>query len=176
MTADSNQSWDLEEVRRVLVAAVAKACPAWLAGDREDIVQGAMIRVVRILEQQGEENRIRSTSYLWRVGYTATISEIRRRRRQQEEPVDLDAAPEPVDPGTPDPERVSASREIGRGIEDCLLAMIEPRRLAVTLHLHGYGLKESAAMLGWDVKRVDNLLYRGLGDLRKCLSGKGLEP
>ena len=160
----------------MLSAAVAKACPSWLADDREDIVQGAMIRVVRILEQ-GEENPIRSASYLWRVGYTATISEIRRRRRQQEDPVDLDTqAAEPVDSRTPDPERSSSARQIGRGIEDCLLQMIEPRRLAVTLHLHGYGLKESAQMLGWEVKRVDNLLYRGLADLRKCLSGKGLEP
>ena len=90
--------------------------------------------------------------------------------------MDLDAVAEPVDPSTPDPERSISGIQIGRGIEDCLLQMIEPRRLAVTLHLHGYGLKESARMLGWDAKRVDNLLYRGLADLRKCLSGKGLEP
>lgn len=78
-------------------------------------------------------------------------------------------------PGTlPDPERRIASREIGEGIRACLVDMIEPRRLAVLLHLHGFGLKESAGVLGWSQKRTDNLLYRGLADLRKCLAAKGL--
>ena len=30
--------------------------------------------------------------------------------------------------------------------------------------------------LAWTLKKTENLTYRGLGDLRKCLSGKGLEP
>ena len=33
-----------------------------------------------------------------------------------------------------------------------------------------------AEMLGWNAKRADNLVYRGLADLRRCLTAKGIEP
>ena len=66
--------------------------------------------------------------------------------------------------------------ELGVGIRDCLGGLAEPRRLAVLLHLEGFRAEEASRVLHWDVKRVQNLIYRGLADLRRCLEGKGLVP
>jgi RNA polymerase sigma-70 factor (ECF subfamily) len=50
------------------------------------------------------------------------------------------------------------------------------RRLAVTLYLHGHSVPDAARILDWSAKRTENLVYRGLADLRECLLSKGLRP
>jgi len=65
---------------------------------------------------------------------------------------------------------------VGRAIRDCLLGLVTPRRLAVTLHLQGHTVPQAAEVLGWDAKRTENLVYRGLADLRVCLARKGVTP
>ena len=74
------------------------------------------------------------------------------------------------------PERTAVARQIGRGIRGCLRAMKQERRLAVTLHLQGHTVPEAARLLNWAFKRTENLVYRGLSDLRACLTAKGLQP
>ena len=54
--------------------------------------------------------------------------------------------------------------------------MSKDRRLAVTLYLQGHTVPEAARILGWAAKRTENLVYRGLADLRQCLLGKGHTP
>jgi RNA polymerase sigma-70 factor (ECF subfamily) len=54
----------------------------------------------------------------------------------------------------------------------CLGQLQERRRVAVTLHLQGYAVGEVASALGWTEKQAENLVYRGLGDLRRCLGGE----
>ena len=48
--------------------------------------------------------------------------------------------------------------------------------MAVVLHLQGHSVPEAARLLNWGNKRTENLVYRGLADLRNCLALKGLEP
>ena len=74
----------------------------------------------------------------------------------------------------PDPERAAAGRELGAVIQGCLGRLVRPRRLAVTLHLMGHSVPEAARLLGWSVKRLENLVYRGLADLRGCLKTSGV--
>ena len=101
------------------------------------------------------------------------MDEIRRVRRRRESDLD-DEGVEPVAIAQPDPERIAASREIGRGILDCLSRMSRERRLAVTLYLQGHSVPEASRVLDWTAKRTENLVYRGLTDLRECLMSKGL--
>ena len=54
--------------------------------------------------------------------------------------------------------------------------MVEPRKLAVTLHLLGYKVPQIAKKMGWNPKRASNLVYRGLDGLRDCLRGMELTP
>ncbi len=76
----------------------------------------------------------------------------------------------------PSPERESFGREISAGIRKCLAQLVEPRKLAVTLHLLGYKVPQIAQKMGWNTKRASNLVYRGLDGLRDCLRAMELTP
>jgi RNA polymerase sigma-70 factor, ECF subfamily len=164
-------------LRQQLVRAVRRVCPGWLSDHADDIVQCA---VVKLLERRSEGSGPLRPSYLWKVAYTATVDEIRRRRRRREVALDGgedDPATTVVAEGTvTDPERLQAASEIGRALRDCLVRIVEARRLAVVLHLQGHTVPEAGRILGWREKRVENLVYRGLADLRRCLSAKGMTP
>jgi len=165
---------ELDRLRRTLERCVARVCPRWLAGQREDLVQDAMIKV-QAMVRRGEQDGVSSSSYLRAVAYSATVDEIRRRRRRevgvQDEVLESVAPSE-----APGPDRRLDGGELGRAIGGCLTALSGPRRLAVALHLYGFGREESVKVLGWSDKRVDNLRYRGLADLRRCLESKGYAP
>jgi RNA polymerase sigma-70 factor (ECF subfamily) len=149
----------IERIRQVLIRAVQRHCPAPLAAHREDLVQMALVRLLE--RAPGEETAARGTSYLWRVAYTVVIDEIRRFRRQQRQAGQLSKD----EPGAPGPEARSE-------MLDCLAGLQDRRRTAVTLHLQGFRTAEVAAALGWTEKQAENLVYRGLADLRACLEGE----
>ncbi len=75
------------------------------------------------------------------------VDEIRRLGRRHETDLE-DEAVAPAAIAKQSPERTAASREVGRGIQECLLAMKRERRLAVTLHLQGHTVPETARILG----------------------------
>jgi RNA polymerase sigma-70 factor (ECF subfamily) len=157
---------------------VARLCPSWLSGQRDDLVQAAVMRVMQIVDARAsnaEENRALASFYLYRVAHSALVDEIRRVRRRREADLENEEAAS-LTIAAPDPERISASREIGRGIQDCLSQMSRERRLAVTLYLQGHGVPEASRILDWSKKRTENLVYRGLKDLRECLETKGMRP
>jgi RNA polymerase sigma-70 factor (ECF subfamily) len=174
----ASQSIDYSKLRRDIVRAVARICPSWLANQRDDLVQTAMMRVMQIVESQPprpEGDAPFASSYLHKVAYSVLVDEIRRVTRRQETDLE-DEAVDRTAVVDRDPEREAASREIGAGIQDCLSRLSEDRRLAVTLYLQGHSVPDAARLLDWTAKRTENLVYRGLADLRECLSTKGLRP
>lgn len=164
-----------QKLRLDLSRAVARVCPAWMADRRDDLVQAAMMRVMD-LHRKSEGDRKLNASYLYRVAYSTLIDEIRRVRRRREVALEDDGSNNDPPAAQEDPERAAASNEIGRGIRECLKAMRRERRLAVALHLQGHSVPEAARLLEWATKRTENLVYRGLADLRDCLQTKGLRP
>lgn len=166
---------DFQHIREVIRRAVSRACPAWLADRRDDITQAATRRVLE-LSRRNEDRTAYPASYLWKVAYSATIDEIRRLRREQSHTVEVEEPSELSDRRRPSPEQSAAGREIGGLIRACLRGLLKPRRMAVVLHLQGESLAAVGRLLGWNVKRANNLVYRGLADLRECLRAKGVEP
>ncbi len=164
-------AWLLGELQR----AVGRVCPQWLAGHRDDLVQAGLMRVMEI-RRKSEGNQRFSTSYLRKVAYSALVDEIRRRRRKQEVSLDNESQQDGWATARPGPDRRSAGREIGRAIRHCLTRQVRARRLAVTLHLQGHAVPEVGRLLGHKPKQADNLVYRGLADLRRCLAAKGVTP
>ena len=77
---------------------------------------------------------------------------------------------------TIDPARAARAREIGGAIENCLGRMLENRRRAVALYLQGHSVPETGAFLGWNLKRADNMVFRGMEDLRRCLAERRITP
>lgn len=163
---------DFERIRSVLLRAVRKLCPAWLADQADDLVQDAMIRVVEARKRSETDEALRA-SYLWRAAHSAVIDEVRRRQRRPETALDPEA-PDPASLG-PGPERQTADREAGEALRACLEALIDSRRSAVTLYLHGDNVARVATLMEWKEKRAKNLIYRGLADLRECLATKGFD-
>ncbi len=164
---------DEPELRRRLALAVAQCCPVELAGEADDLVQVAWLRIRS--QTQGEGKPPLPASYLWRVAYSAVVDELRRRARRREEALDERWA-ESVPGPTPDPERVARSAELGRALRATLATLAAPRRRAVTLHLLGHAVPEIARLLGWSEKQAENLVYRGLADLRARLAENGWRP
>ncbi len=170
-------SMDYPQLHRDLVRAVNRVCPRWLADRSDDLVQVALMRVMEI-QRKKEATAEFSAFYLKKAAYSAMIDEIRRLRRRQEVSIEGDdeeggPAFDPAAPA-PDPERASAGREVGRAIRDCLRTMVPPRRHAVTLNLQGHSVPEIGRLLGWTGKKAENLVYRGMADLRGCLGARGI--
>jgi RNA polymerase sigma-70 factor, ECF subfamily len=172
---------DYAQLHRDLVRAVDRVCPRWMADRADDLVQVALMRVMEI-QRKKEGTAEFSAFYLKKAAYSAMIDEIRRLRRRQE--VSLEGGSEEEDSGSgafdpaapaPDPERASAGRQVGRAIRDCLGRMVPPRRHAVTLNLQGHSVPEIGRLLGWTAKKAENLVYRGMSDLRGCLGEKGIQ-
>ncbi len=166
---------DLVALRDDLKRAVAQTCPRWMADRSDDIIQVALLRVVDIYRKR-EGNAEFSSFYLRKAAYSAVIDEIRRLRRRQEVPLEDETAETRYDPPAdgPDPERVATSRQVGRAIQECLGQLVPPRRLAVTLNLQGHSVPEVGRLMDWSTKKAENLVYRGMADLRGCLDGKGV--
>ena len=133
-----------------------------------------MMRVLEAAGKRGEGDPDLSSLYVEKAAYSATVDEIRRHRRRREDPATPETAIRESAADQADPETLAASREIAVGIGHCLSRLPSPRRLAVTLHLQGHSVPEVAALMQWHFKRAENLVYRGLVELRRCLATKGL--
>lgn len=166
---------DLAPLRAQLLHAVRRVCPPWLAAQREDIVQAALLRVLKTLEGR-ESIAPLPSSYLWKAAYSATVDEIRRARRRPEVPIDELPVAESATAAAADPYGDQSLRELGAAIRECLARLGEARRVVVGFHLMGHKVGEMVNLLGWDEKRLRNLLSRGLVDLRSCLAARGLQP
>lgn len=170
---------DYAQLHRDLARAVDRVCPRWMADRADDLVQVALMRVMEI-QRKKEGSAELSGFYLKKVAYSAMIDEIRRLRRRQEVSLEGETGEEEAityDPAAPDPdpERSSSGREVGRAIRDCLGRLVAPRRHAVTLNLQGHSVPEIGKLMGWTAKKAENLVYRGMSDLRGCLAGKGIQ-
>lgn len=166
---------DLEALRRDLKRAVARTCPPWLSDRAEDIVQVALMRVLEI-HRKREGNAEFTSFYLRKAAYSAMVDEIRRLRRRQEVPLENESSEVVFEPAaeSADPERHAVAREAGRAIRDCLARLVRPRQMAVTLNLQGHSVPDVGRLLGWSTKKAENLVYRGMADLRGCLDAKGV--
>ena len=165
---------EFDRIRGVLERVVRRVCPSWLAGQSEDLVQNACLRVVQKWNKS-EESAALGSSYLWKVAHSAVMDEIRHRRCRREISMDGPGAAETTS-NAPSPEQASSAAELRRSIDAGVRKLKESRRSAVLLYMYGFSLVESARMLGWTAKRVDNQRYQGLAELRAYLKRRGIEP
>ena len=163
---------DLRRLQGDVTDAVRRSCPPWLASQADDIAQAAMLRVLRARERGATAL---NASWLRSAATSAVIDEVRHRRALREDPLDQ-AGDTPATASEGQPERRAHARQVGAAILSCLAPLPDDRRRAVSLYLHGHPVPELGRLLGWDPKRAENLVYRGLAALRDCLRRKGIEP
>ena len=166
------RSADFADLTQRLSIAVRRTAPGWLQGQVEDLVQVAMVRILR--STAGNEV---NTAFVYRVAHSVVVDEIRRRRRR---PEDLTKTPttteRTVGPGTGSPERRAEGTQAAQAVLEVLQTLSTDRRRAVTLYLQGHSVPEAAKLLGFPRKKTENLVYRGLDELRNALRDRGFEP
>ena len=171
LSASLTADFDVEQLRIDIVRAVRSICPRWLAQHADDLSQIAVSRILERL-RTAEGHLELSQGYLYRTAYSVVVDEIRRRRRLREIPLAPDALMQSVEGN---PERQTFSREVRDAVTGCLARLAAPRRRAVTLHLMGHSVDEISALLECRYKQAENLVYRGLSDLRACLRRRGVK-
>lgn len=164
---------DFADLRVSVERAVRSLCRGTLYEQVDDFVQEVMIRILRTIKKS-EGDRTLSTVFLRTVAHSVIVDEVRRRARRPEYQM-----PENVREGTSTsvgPLTLTIEAELQEAIRECLGGMQRRRRAAVTLRLLGHTVPEVSEILGWNVKRAENYVYRGMQDLRSCLEHKGIEP
>jgi RNA polymerase sigma-70 factor, ECF subfamily len=162
----------VEEVRLAVARAVRKVCPRWLAGEADDLAQTVVARVLaRVAATAGQAAF--KPGYFYKAAHSALVDEIRRRRRLREVP--MDGTP-PMASRLSNAERRAEGREIRDALAACMSGLVESRRRAVMLHLQDHSAAEVGALLDCGQKKAENLIYRGLADLRACLKARGVTP
>ncbi|HSM14532.1 MAG TPA: RNA polymerase sigma factor [Thermoanaerobaculia bacterium] len=160
-------------IRAVVNRAVRAACPGWLSTDLEDIAQTATVKILARFAGEGEDRAELAASYLWRTAHSVVVDCMRSRARRPSTSLETETGS--IDPPhpAPGPDALLLGAEVRKAILQCLAALVAPRRRATSLHLLGHQVSEIAQLCSWPVKRADNLVYRGLADLRGCLRSKG---
>jgi RNA polymerase sigma-70 factor (ECF subfamily) len=164
---------EVARVRAVVNRAVRAVCPGWLSADAEDFAQTATIKILELSARGSGPSRELNATYLWRTAHSVVIDGLRRRVRRPEQPLDPDEESVKLSNPGPGPEARLLGARLREAIRDCLSGIVAPRRRAVSLHLLGHSVPEIARLCTWPPKRADNLVYRGLADLRDCLRSKG---
>ena len=141
----------------------------------DDLVQAAMTKVIDSVKVDPTHPEPPS-AYLEKVAYSALVDEIRRQRRRQETAMEPETMEQSIESERVGPDKLLLAKEISKHIQGCLEKLVEDRRMAVTLRLLGHSMQEIHTMLGWSEKRSENLALRGLSDLRRCLTAKGITP
>lgn len=165
---------DIERIRRLLSRAVAARCPRWLAEERDDLVQKALVRILKLSPDRAGDGGF-SASYLNRVAFTVIADEVNKRRQLPSYPLDVLPNGEPAASGK-GPDRNQLNKELGSALRDCLQRLHPARRLASMLMLLGYKNREIAELMKWKAKQAENLVTRGRADLKRCLQEKGIKP
>lgn len=164
---------DARRLHESILRAVRATCPGWLKSEVDDLAQAATLKVLERFRSREDAMTELSSSYLWRTAHSVVIDEIRRRGRRPQVLADhgmMDCNPAGDAEG---PEAVVAMSRLSAAVRSCLARLGTARRRAISLYLLGYGVVEIAGLCSWGNKRAENLVYRGLADLRTCLRSKG---
>lgn len=162
---------DYGELRVRLEGAVRRVVPEWMADQADDLVQMSLMRILRSYPDADL-----NTSFLYRVAHSVVVDELRRKKRRQEVGITPSMPDRLEHLGQPSPEVTASGAQLGDVVVDCLAGLVVDRRRAVTLYLQGHNVPEISTLLGVDRKQAENLVYRGLKDLREALAERGVKP
>ena len=169
----------IDEYGRLLRQTIARLCPPDMGLQLDDIMQDALTRVWRALENEREITDL--ASYLYRIAATTTIDAMRRAKARREDQLST-AQEEHGGMGLPftldsrqTPEFIAEHQQLIEKVELALARLRPARRQSVRLYLEGMTSQEIAGLMGWSEPKARNLTYRGLRDLRKRLRAEGID-
>ncbi len=143
-------------------------------GDLDEVLQEVRIRLWRA-DPAGEQIEQLGASYVYRTATTAALDILRRRRAHAADRTEsVDDRPDALPHAAPGPLEELEGGELNTRILAAVDTLALPRRAAVRMYLSGYEREEIAELLGWTEAKTRNLIYRGLADLRRSLTERGI--
>jgi len=136
--------------------------------EAEDVTQDAMMRLWR-QAAEWQPGQAKVSTWIYRVVMNLCID---LKRRQRGGHIDLDAIPEPPDPGQQAPEQMQDNARHD-ALQLALLQLPERQRQAVVLrHIEELANPEIAGIMEISVEAVESLTARGKRALTKILAGR----
>ena len=134
--------------------------------DPDDIIQDIRIKIWKLVCSDKKISNY--SSYIKKIVYSSVIDQLRKCRRDQgvyNHAIQIQIAEleHPYSKDSTHPNYLDFT--IGRAVD----LLIDTRKQVVKLYLLNLSLKEIAAYLNWSEDKTRNLLYRGLGDLKRAL-------
>jgi RNA polymerase sigma-70 factor, ECF subfamily len=129
------------------------------AFEGEDVVQDALIKATQCYALAGQIEKPKG--WLFQIAHNAALDALRRRRRRLEVPQDGDVA------GVLDVSRADERVAAAANLASFLALPAKQRSCVVLVDVLGYGLMETAAILGMSVAAVKAGLHRGRLRLRE---------
>lgn len=171
----SDGSLDWQALHLQLGALVSRMSQGSQREKKQDLLQRSLLKILE-LEKRQPGRTVWTPVYLSRLVKSLLIDEFRHRARRPEESLDEDLAALIPASTTASPDSRVLSRELGTALRACLDRLAPARRQACLLYLAGHGIREIADKLGWQTKKTENALFRGLADLREGLATRGFVP
>lgn len=142
--------------------------------DLDEVLQDVRIRLWRA-DPSGEQIGRLGASYVYRTATSAALDLLRRRRaRAGDRTESVDDRPEALPDTARGPLMELEGDELSERILTAVDTLAPARRVAVRMYLSGYEREEIGELLGWSEAKTRNLIYRGLADLRRCLTERGI--
>jgi RNA polymerase sigma factor (sigma-70 family) len=159
---------------RLIRSAVHKVGRGRLRGNEDDVEQRVYIALWRRLRSSpyAEQAIDSPASYVYRAAVRETVRMLR-----EEFATSAAAAPSGEVAAS---DRTSVGWEenlhLRREVDTALSRLSLERRRAVQGHLAGFDVRELMELWGWSYQKARNLVARGMNDLRRELTARGLEP
>ena len=140
----------------------------------DEAIQEVRIRLWRTRATAPDIQRVPAT-YIYRTTVSAMLDLLRRRRSQREAAIEsLEGRITVLPASTPSPDAGLETTDVTRAVAQAIDDIPESRRAVVRMYLAGYARDEIAVLLAWSEPKTRNLLYRGLEDLRRTLTARGI--
>jgi RNA polymerase sigma-70 factor (ECF subfamily) len=142
--------------------------------DAEDVVQDTFLKAYR--ELQRFESRSSFGTWLHRIAVNCSYDLLRRRPRQQADPLDATAedggpALELEAAAVTRPDRQAFGAEVQRRVQAAMADLTPAERSAFVLrHLEGRSIDEIGSMLGLQVSATKHSIFRAVQKMRRALT------
>ena len=164
MSAHASEAQLLAAAQTGLRRALCRYCPGALHDELDDLQQLGSLRLLAAVRRGQREF---NASYLHRVARSVVIDRLRRGR-----PEDGSMWLEELAVSTRTPEDAATSAEVRRALDAALRSLSADRHTAVVLRLAGHSVPEIGRSQQWTTKRAENLVYRGMAEVRQRLVGQ----
>jgi RNA polymerase sigma-70 factor (ECF subfamily) len=140
--------------------------------DAEDVVQETFLRAYRQLASY--ESRSSFGTWLYRIAANYSLDLVRSRRRHEDQHVSGGSGDDDpilrIPAGSPQPDRLAMSGEVGARVQAALGGLTARERMAFVLrHFEGQSIEEIGSALGLNVNATKNSIFRAVQKLRREL-------